>query len=395
MNVQQSRKSKSQSVRVILYCGTLLIAGSAYAQEVSASTVTLPGSTFATTEGNSRVVIPFDTPGRLQVLYQSSMFPNSRMSITGVRVRADGGVWPHTNYSNSEFTIDASSTNKLASTLSATFANNHGTDRTVVFNGPLSFSYGSDSTPPNPFGDLISFSTPFNYDPTGGQSLLLNFVTAVFLGVEHGAVDIDRQLGVTGAGLVLALDPSAASGHYVGTSEAAILQLQYSTLINIAAGNPSQLMADGVAIDFSSTTTSGELAVSRNLLDSSSIILPGDFVVPGAVLQSWNLGFNNSAISGPVSLVFHYDESLLAPGTREEELRIYHAFSDQSGSQILIPIIDTNLNTLTVTVDRFSEFSVIAAVPEPTAVTMFGLGAMGVAGAMLRRRARAKGDLRL
>jgi hypothetical protein len=355
----------------------------------SAAILTLPGSSFASTEGNSRLANTFNGLGHTQALYQSSLFSTGRISITGIRVRADNGLYPASNYTNSSFKIEASATSRTAATLSSTFSTNFGASRTTVLNGPVSFNYASGSNP-NPFGGVISFTTPFTYDPTSGQSLLLDLSTSNIVFVADGGFDADRHMGVTGAGLVTALDPSAANGFYVGSAEALVIQLQYSTLTEIVTGNPAPVVGDGVTIDFSSVSSGGTLSVSRDLLSPSSIVVPGGFVVPGTTLQSWNLGFNNAAITGPVTLTFTYDPSLLAPGTRESDLKIYHVFSDGSGGQVLNPTIDESLNKLTVQVDRFSTFNLLAApvasTPEPA--SLFAWSAMGLLGVAARFRRR-------
>ena len=68
------------------------------------------------------------------------------------------------------YTVHLSSTSAGVGSLSATFANNIGTDNTQVFSGSINQAWN--------FGDTLDvhFNTPFDYDPTLGKNLLVDVV---------------------------------------------------------------------------------------------------------------------------------------------------------------------------------------------------------------------------
>lgn len=88
-----------------------------------------------------------------------------------------------------------------------------------------------------------------------------------------------------------------------------------------------------------------------------------DFVLTGETAQLWDLGFDG-AFTGPVTLTFTYDENLLASGTSEDSLLIYHQLDDNTFEALPVLGRDVGNNTITVTTDSFSNF-VLGAVPEP------------------------------
>ncbi len=70
--------------------------------------------------------------------------------------------------------IHASTTNRSATGLSTTFAENLGTNNTLVFSGPLTWTTanlpGLGNT--RQFDYVFPFTTPFLYDPAAGNLLL-------------------------------------------------------------------------------------------------------------------------------------------------------------------------------------------------------------------------------
>ncbi|MEM6856984.1 MAG: PEPxxWA-CTERM sorting domain-containing protein [Pseudomonadota bacterium] len=63
--------------------------------------------------------------------------------------------------------ISLSSTSALVDALSSTFNNNLGANNTIVFSGPLPTLTPGENL-------VFSLATPFNYDPTSGQNLLID-----------------------------------------------------------------------------------------------------------------------------------------------------------------------------------------------------------------------------
>lgn len=116
---------------------------------------------------------------------------------------------------------------------STTFANNLGPDATVVYNSAFSASSpGCQAPGPCPLDMVITFATPFNYDPTQGR-LLVDFVGAPSSQKPIGGLDLmgygdstkSFVVSVSGdlnaatgslflGGLVLGLDYNAPSVYY-------------------------------------------------------------------------------------------------------------------------------------------------------------------------------------
>jgi len=223
---------------LMLVCGAILVATAGHLH----ADIVLPDSSFATTEGNSNAATPFGLlDSQSQWLYEDSLFSGGPISINGLRVRRDAliGGGPGT-FSSSNFRIDLSSTSKTGATLEATFDNNHGSNRTTVLNGALSFSY-SDGGSPNAFGDLIVFDTPFVYDPNSGDSLLFHFFQ--FDTSVTGLFAADRETGssVAPTGFAWNNDPNASTASFLTAEDALIMQLDVSII-----PEPGSIMLLGV-----------------------------------------------------------------------------------------------------------------------------------------------------
>ncbi len=166
--------------------------------------LTLPDNHYATHEGNSNFVLPWNVGangGRVQFCHDSSLFTGTGMNgpirISGLRFRPDaianssaGGTYPSVVVDLSTCVFD-----HLA--ITNTFANNHGLDRVNVYNGPVQVLPFTGGNAPAPVYVDITFTTPFVYDPTLGGDLLIEFVVNTgWTGAAPGAVD---HVGPTGS----------------------------------------------------------------------------------------------------------------------------------------------------------------------------------------------------
>ncbi len=126
--------------------------------------------------GNIDSTYPFDIGAgtmRCQQVYaasQFSMVPAGGAYITAIAFRLPSG-WGSFSNTLSAIQIDLSTTTNAPDGLSSTFANNVGTNDTVVFNGPLSLSSADVGNPPN-FDIVVPLTTPFFYNPSAGNLLL-------------------------------------------------------------------------------------------------------------------------------------------------------------------------------------------------------------------------------
>jgi hypothetical protein len=157
-------------------------------------TVVVPG-TQTNTPGNLPVPVGAAS-SRLQEIIGSGNFGafSGPLVITGLRFRAAAGTGPVSfQYASTKITL--STTQAYPNTFnghtlpSSTYINNVGPDATTVFNGAVSGSSpGCSGAGPCPFDLVISFTTPFTYDPTKGR-LLVDMVSSATTGTPMGKLD--------------------------------------------------------------------------------------------------------------------------------------------------------------------------------------------------------------
>ena len=102
-----------------------------------------------------------------------SGLPEGHNTIVSMSFRPDKTVTSF-NTTNLHFELRLSTTSAAPGTLSLTFADNVGTDETVVYSGPITWETDGAGGPPDgprPFDYLIEFQTPFVYDPNQGNLL--------------------------------------------------------------------------------------------------------------------------------------------------------------------------------------------------------------------------------
>ena len=122
--------------------------------------------------------------------------PETHRTITGIAWRQDEStaVTESIIVPGAGVTIIMSST--TADELAPRYADNHGNDQTVVFDGATAGEvlWQLNDTGPGPrdFEFIIPFTTPFTYDPTLGRNLLLHFIDTSAAGRRTDAL-IDRQ----------------------------------------------------------------------------------------------------------------------------------------------------------------------------------------------------------
>jgi hypothetical protein len=133
----------------------------------------------ANTEGNGASNIGFvPFAQRLIMLYSASQFglpAGKRAWITGVAFRHDG-PWGFPQAFTGTFpgiSISLSVTPRSPAAWSLILAENLGPDVRNVFNGPLFINATNTGGSPNPFDIRIPFTTPFEYNPSGGHLALM------------------------------------------------------------------------------------------------------------------------------------------------------------------------------------------------------------------------------
>jgi len=153
----------------------------------TAEAATVVSDNLATIEGNTANSFPFNISSnsctdcplpsqRYQQVYSASDFSSlsGPQEITQILFRPDAYAGSAFSSTFSNIQINLSTTSKAPDFLSTTFANNVGSDDTVVFSGPLSLSsaFTGPEDGPMDFDIVINLSTPFLYNPQAGNLLL-------------------------------------------------------------------------------------------------------------------------------------------------------------------------------------------------------------------------------
>lgn len=211
-------------------------------------------------EGPSVYTYPFGrVDGGMQLLYDADQITLGQGVITGIRMRqsqltaANQTCAAHTkNYRLTAYTVGQS-----ASTMVADLATNvGGATGTVVFQGPLSLpSVDNITTFPAPFLIHIPFSTPYLFDGTQGNLLLLLETTDQ--GPVPGLYRIDavvfRRTVVEGIVAPLDLQGCAGSGATVtitGNAAQTIVGGSITTGITASANGVFPFVLSAIAIDY-------------------------------------------------------------------------------------------------------------------------------------------------
>lgn len=128
------------------------------------------------TEGNDGIATT--TLIRLQQVFASSQFAaaGGPIIVTQIAFRPDVGYASTFTFTNPNLQINLSTTSMAPDGLSTTYASNVGADDTVVGNGAITLSTANTGPPggPKDFDFIITFTTPFLYDPALGN-LLIDF----------------------------------------------------------------------------------------------------------------------------------------------------------------------------------------------------------------------------
>lgn len=113
-------------------------------------------------------------PGRYQQVYAASEFPAGLLKITELRFRPNRYVSTTFTTTIEKIEIHLSTTSKQPGKLSPKFAENAGSDDTVVLKGLLNISskFAGPEDGPKEFDICVSLTTPFVYDPSKGNFLL-------------------------------------------------------------------------------------------------------------------------------------------------------------------------------------------------------------------------------
>jgi hypothetical protein len=129
--------------------------------------------TLARVEGNSSSSYPFSrtSPMRVQYAYdQSTIGFEGRHKISALSFRMNNGsAFAGNSY---DLLMTMSTAANAVNALSPSFAANHGSDQTLVFDGVHVAAAAPAATSPGPFVLTIPLQTPFEYNPANGPLLI-------------------------------------------------------------------------------------------------------------------------------------------------------------------------------------------------------------------------------
>jgi hypothetical protein len=188
--------------------------GSGVGAELRAQVVVVPNA-MAANDGNSSITAPQENSSLLRIMeiYDASQFgslsgPSLLTRFAERPDRIPGPSGPRTQ----TMRIYASTTSRSVAGLSTTFANNIGTNNTLVFDGTATLSTENLPGPGNTrqFDIVYPLTTPFLYDPADGN-LLLDFR------ISSGPVSAFRWDGVSGNPTVRAVVAFGSSTALTGS----------------------------------------------------------------------------------------------------------------------------------------------------------------------------------
>lgn len=212
----------------------------------------------------------------IQFLYDSTQLTlqgvNQAIRIHQLRWRADGLAtsWTGGAYLNATLALSTAATD--ASLPSATFQNNHGPDYAVVHSGPVAFLPGSGTAGAvGPTVVDITLSSPFLYDPSLGQDLLIDITIPSGQWVGGTTVASDAMTNSPGCSRVSTTIVSNATGTRTLNAQALVVDLGYRPV-------------NGIYADFAPSVAHGPSPMAVQFTDLSGTSDPN-----GITAWAWDL----------------------------------------------------------------------------------------------------------
>ena len=180
-------------------------------------------------------------PLRVQHLIPAANFaelPDSNHQLVAFNFRADRSQTTSLDWGYGVEQIWMSTTER--DQLTDVFADNHGVDKTLVYDGPIKYSLlgTGPADGPRDIANGPLLQTPFHYDPSQGN-LLIEQLT--FVDNPSQQANIDIQLEVPGRLLINDVNPDSATGSLL--TSVPVLQFEFA-----AVPEPSTFVLTGVSL---------------------------------------------------------------------------------------------------------------------------------------------------
>ncbi len=218
------------------------------------------------------------------------------------------------------------------------------------------------------------------------------------LSLTNGTVPVPYNFTSVGgtSGSLTATGNVVATAQYTAANNTASVPASASTASALGGSSTP----GGVTVDFNGNTTGGTLTVQQvpNLGGTSQAAVAAAQANPTFVLstealsgtpQIWTVNYPDSAVTGPVTIVFHYDPTGLTLA-QQEQLVIWHFDTTANGGQggwVSGGTVDTANDTIAFTTSTFSPFELgVQVVPEPSTIVLLIGGGVGLVTVALRRR---------
>lgn len=167
------------------------------------------------TEGNSSSSFPWNrTAGmRVQYVYDENvnLYLDEAKKITRLAWRTDNGSGFSGNKTFDMRVTLSTGVPGLSTALSATFENNHGDDKLVVFDGLWTPDATAINTAPSPFNQVLELQTPFDYSRNRG-SLVVDIQVRSASGPASSAYDGSFNEGIGVGRVYNTTGPNATTG---------------------------------------------------------------------------------------------------------------------------------------------------------------------------------------
>ncbi|MDA0373714.1 MAG: hypothetical protein O2865_08005 [Planctomycetota bacterium] len=256
-----------------------------------------------------------NTAFHFQMLYDDSHFTSQGINypivISRLQYRAAGGRTSAGGEVYSGITVQMTTSPSDWSAPSTTFANNLGADVTTVFQGNVT-CLAAAGTSPNTYIIDIPLATPFVYDPSLGQDLLIDvdaptapLPTGVpSMGASSNASHLARRISTTTVG-----SPTGSLSYF-----ACVVLMDYAPQPNVATATSYGAGCVSQAVSFHEPFLPGTFDLGGTAGAPNSILLnplsTGYVVVPGsnawATPTSTALTLGDDELTPPITLPFTF-----------------------------------------------------------------------------------------